>query len=72
MASPKPFRAGHRQLGTERLYGPLVFRVLSRDPQGRPKDLVVGYDDDSFEARDGVEFVTGYLNAAGVRPKGVA
>ena len=50
-------------------YRLVLFKVLSRDSQGRPSKCVVGYDDTEFTIAQGDEFITGFVPAHVIQKK---
>jgi hypothetical protein len=49
--------------------GPVVFKVVSVDELGRPKQVEVGFDDTTFNLKNGDQFFTGYIAASAAVPQ---
>ncbi len=51
------------KMGDVILAGPLIFKVLERDVQGRPSVLQIGYDDTKFILAGNEQFYKGAIEA---------
>lgn len=50
-------------------YQLIILRVKARDPEGRPSEAQLGYDDTTFEVQEGTEFITAFVPAHTVAPR---
>lgn len=64
-----PLKAGKfvRNIKGQLYHGPVIFKVLKWDEFNRPSEVVIGYDDSTFDLKGGEHFFTGYIDASAVR-----